>query len=87
MSWDELLACSGVARQQIDEVAAAVAQARSGVFMWAMGLTHHALGRTTSSLLQISLARGFLGRQAAVSRQFVGIRTFRASGPWGSRLR
>ena len=66
VSWDELLACSGVARQQIDEVAAAVAQARSGVFMWAMGLTHHAHGTDNIlALANLALARGFLGRPSS----------------------
>ena len=63
VSWGELLAGSGVRRQQIDEAAAAVAQARRGVFMWAMGLTHHAHGTdNVLALANLALARGFLGR-------------------------
>ena len=75
VSWDELLAASGVRRHQIDEVAAAVAQARSGVFMWAMGLTHHAHGTDNIlALANLALARGFRGRPGSGLLPIRGVR-------------
>lgn len=62
-SWDGLVAGSGVPRAQIEECARLIGAARSGVFMWAMGLTHHTNGTDTiRALANIALARGFLGR-------------------------
>jgi anaerobic selenocysteine-containing dehydrogenase len=43
-SWDGLVAASGVARDQIARAVDLLAAARRGVFLWAMGLTHHAHG-------------------------------------------
>lgn len=62
-SWDALIAASGVSRDQIDEVTTVIAQASSAIFMWAMGLTHHAHGTdNVRALANIALARGFLGK-------------------------
>ena len=63
MTWAELLAGSGVPRSQIDAAADLISQAPNAIFMWAMGLTHHAHG--TDNILataNLALARGFLGR-------------------------
>lgn len=63
VSWDELVHGSGVPRTQIDACVSMLAEARSGIFMWAMGLTHHTNGTDTIRALgNIALARGFLGR-------------------------
>lgn len=62
-SWDDLVRGSGVARADIDECARMIGEAGSGIFMWAMGLTHHTNGTDTiRALANIALARGFLGR-------------------------
>jgi molybdopterin-dependent oxidoreductase alpha subunit len=65
-SWDELSRASGVARADLDAAVEMIGGARRGIFMWAMGLTHHAWG--TDSILalgNLALARGWLGRPGA----------------------
>ena len=65
-SWDTLVEASGVPRAQIDETVRMLAQARRGILMWAMGLTHHAHGvDNVSALANLALARGWLGRPGA----------------------
>ena len=50
-------------RAQIDEVADALIAAPKAIFMWAMGLTHHAHGTdNVLALANLALARGFIGR-------------------------
>ncbi|MBI5948313.1 MAG: FdhF/YdeP family oxidoreductase [Chloroflexi bacterium] len=62
-SWDDLVRDSGVPRAEIDRVVRMLIGARRGVFMWAMGLTHHASGvETIEALANLALARGWLGR-------------------------
>lgn len=61
--WDTLVAGSGVSRVDIDACVRMIAGASSGIFMWAMGLTHHENGTDTiRALANVALARGFLGR-------------------------
>src|SRR5207249_3559568 len=62
-SWDELVGRSGVARPEIERAVTMLAEARRGVFCWAMGLTHHAHGvDNVLALANLALARGWLGR-------------------------
>jgi molybdopterin-dependent oxidoreductase alpha subunit len=62
-AWDDLERVSGVPRAQIDEAVDMIVKAKRGIFLWAMGLTHHVFG--TDNILALSnlaLARGWLGR-------------------------
>ncbi|HVT43430.1 MAG TPA: FdhF/YdeP family oxidoreductase [Thermoanaerobaculia bacterium] len=62
-SWDELVRASGVSRPDIDRTVAAILGARRGIFLWAMGLTHHVHGvDNILALANLALARGWLGR-------------------------
>jgi molybdopterin-dependent oxidoreductase alpha subunit len=62
-SWEALVAASGVPRGEIQRAVDALLGARRGVFMWAMGLTHHAHGvDNVQALANLALARGWLGR-------------------------
>jgi molybdopterin-dependent oxidoreductase alpha subunit len=62
-SWHELIDDCGVPRDQIDEAVAMINAAPSAIFMWAMGLTHHAHGTdNVLALGNLALARGFLGK-------------------------
>ena len=57
---------SGVPLAHIRQAAALVSQARRGIFMWSMGLTHHEHGTDNIRALgNLALARGFLGRPGA----------------------
>jgi molybdopterin-dependent oxidoreductase alpha subunit len=61
--WNILLEASGVPRDQIDEAVALMANARRGILMWAMGLTHHAHGvDNILALSNLALSQGWLGR-------------------------
>jgi molybdopterin-dependent oxidoreductase alpha subunit len=65
-SWDDLVTASGLTRPEIDQAVAMLAGARSGILMWAMGLTHHTHGvDNILALANLALARGWLGRPAA----------------------
>ncbi|HJV22353.1 MAG TPA: FdhF/YdeP family oxidoreductase [Holophagaceae bacterium] len=64
--WDLLLAECGVPRPQIDAVVSALLKAKSGVALWAMGLTHHVHGvDNILALGNLWLSRGWLGREGA----------------------
>ncbi|MFN8585887.1 MAG: FdhF/YdeP family oxidoreductase [Dehalococcoidia bacterium] len=60
--WDELIAACGVPRAQIDEAVRLLVEARRGILMWAMGLTHHAHGvDNVQSLVNLALSLGWFG--------------------------
>jgi molybdopterin-dependent oxidoreductase alpha subunit len=62
-AWPVLVEQSGVARGEIERAADMLCTARRGVFLWAMGLTHHAHGvDNVLALANLALARGWLGR-------------------------
>jgi len=62
-SWDELTEACGVPRAQIDEAVGMLVAAKRGIFLWAMGLTHHQNGvDNITALANLALARGWLGR-------------------------
>ncbi|MBU6241743.1 MAG: molybdopterin-dependent oxidoreductase, partial [Acidobacteria bacterium] len=61
--WSDLVERSGVAKAQIDECVALLAPAKSAIFMWAMGLTHHTHGvDNIRALANLAMSRGFLGQ-------------------------
>ncbi|MBB6669799.1 FdhF/YdeP family oxidoreductase [Cohnella nanjingensis] len=63
-SWDRLERSSGLSRARIEELAVLLARARSGVFVWSMGLTQHRFGTDNiSQVANLALLRGFLGRE------------------------
>ncbi|MBX3424780.1 MAG: FdhF/YdeP family oxidoreductase [Pirellulales bacterium] len=65
-SWDEIVAISGVPREQIDALAAAYARCRSAVFSWTMGITHHAHGvENVQAICNLALLRGMVGKPGA----------------------
>jgi molybdopterin-dependent oxidoreductase alpha subunit len=60
--WDDLIELCGVPRAEIDECVRMLCAAKSAVFMWAMGLTHHVHGvDNIRALANLAMARGFLG--------------------------
>ncbi len=61
--WHDIVDACGVARPTIDRVVDALAKVDRGIFLWAMGLTHHANGvENIESLSNVALARGWLGK-------------------------
>jgi molybdopterin-dependent oxidoreductase alpha subunit len=63
-SWETLLAESGLARADVDRTVTALIEAKRGVLLWAMGLTHHEHGvSNVAALANVALARGWVGRE------------------------
>jgi molybdopterin-dependent oxidoreductase alpha subunit len=66
VSWDEIREKSGVARGDIDQIAARYASAKNVVFSWTMGITHHAHGvQNVEAIANLALLRGMVGRPHA----------------------
>jgi len=65
-SWEELETSSGIATQDIKKIAEQYAKAKNVVFVWAMGITHHAHGvANVQSIVNLALLRGMIGRKNA----------------------
>ncbi|HEY9792875.1 MAG TPA: FdhF/YdeP family oxidoreductase [Candidatus Obscuribacterales bacterium] len=65
-SWQKIELNSGVTRADIEKMAAMIGDAKSVVFAWAMGLTHHAWGvDNILALSNVALATGNIGRPGA----------------------
>ncbi len=63
MSWDEIVAKSGIDRDQIRTIAGVYAKSQRTVFAWTMGITHHAHGvQNVQAIANLAMARGMLGR-------------------------
>jgi molybdopterin-dependent oxidoreductase alpha subunit len=64
LDWDGLERESGTSRQEMERFAELLHGAERGIFVWSMGLTQHAHGvETIQALVNVALARGFLGRE------------------------
>jgi molybdopterin-dependent oxidoreductase alpha subunit len=62
--FEALVQASGAKREDVERFADIVANAKTGVFIWSMGLTQHAHGSdTVAALICLALSRGFVGRQ------------------------
>jgi molybdopterin-dependent oxidoreductase alpha subunit len=65
-TWDELENSSGVSRVVMEEVARKYARAKSAVFGWTMGITHHLHGtENVRAIVNLALLRGMVGRPKA----------------------
>ena len=63
-AWQELEQASGLQRASMEEFANLIAKARTGVFVWSMGITQHANGaEAVQMILNTGLLRGFIGRE------------------------
>jgi molybdopterin-dependent oxidoreductase alpha subunit len=66
LSWDAIVASSGVSKPHIDELAAEYAASKRAVFAWTMGVTHHLHGAATvQAIAQLALMRRMVGRPGA----------------------
>ena len=62
--WEFLERESGTTRQEMRRFAEMLRDATNGIFVWSMGLTQHAHGvETIQALINVGLARGWLGRE------------------------
>ncbi len=63
LEFDALAAASGLGRDAIEEFAAMLRDAKNAVFVWSMGITQHVYGGdAVSMVLNVGLARGYVGR-------------------------
>ena len=66
LSWDEIVAKSGVAKGEIDSLAEQYAASQRAVFAWTMGITHHLHGAATvQAIAALALMRRMVGRPGA----------------------
>ncbi len=62
-SWAEIETATGLRRAELERVAAIYCRARSTIFAWGMGLTHHLNGvANVEALAGLALLRGMVGR-------------------------
>jgi molybdopterin-dependent oxidoreductase alpha subunit len=62
-SWELLEASSGTSREEMLRFARMVAEAKTAIFVWSMGITQHADGvANVRAIVDLALARGFIGR-------------------------
>src|SRR2546421_9443731 len=63
-SWEELERQSGLRRQAMFDFAEMYARARTAVFVWSMGITHHRFGvDNVKAIVNLGLAGGIVGRE------------------------
>jgi len=66
LPWDEIVEKSGVAKAEIDRMAADYARAKRVVFAWTMGVTHQLHGAATvQAIASLALLRRMIGRPGA----------------------
>ncbi|NCY02611.1 MAG: histidine kinase, partial [Planctomycetia bacterium] len=66
LSWEEIVAASGVSRPEIDTIAAEYAASRRAIFAWTMGVTHQLHGAATvQAIASLALMRRMVGRPGA----------------------
>ncbi|HUN81924.1 MAG TPA: FdhF/YdeP family oxidoreductase [Phycisphaerae bacterium] len=66
LNWDDIQFRSGVDRAGIERIADRYIAARSAVFAWTMGVTHHEHGvQNIHAIINLALMRGMVGRPHA----------------------
>lgn len=64
--WADIETACGIARRDIEAVAAIYARSKHAVFAWGMGMTHHAHGvQNIESITSLALLRGMIGKRNA----------------------
>ncbi len=65
-SWELLEAASGASREEMLRFARLLAEAKTAIFVWSMGITQHADGvSNVRSIVDLALSRGFIGKPKA----------------------
>ncbi|MGA4688717.1 FdhF/YdeP family oxidoreductase [Rhodococcus sp. AB351] len=66
VDWDEVVAATGLSRQQITEAAQMLRRSKATVFCWAMGLTQHRNAvATIKEICNLAFAQGNIGKPGA----------------------
>ncbi|WP_018133448.1 FdhF/YdeP family oxidoreductase [Effusibacillus pohliae] len=83
--WETLEKSSGLSRERMYEFAKLLAEAKSAVFVWSMGLTQHRFGTDNiSQVANLALLRGFLGREHCGLMPIRGHSGVQGSGEMGA---
>ena len=65
-SWQTLESTSGISREEIEKTAQIYLKSKNTVFVWAMGITHHAFGvDNVQAIVNLALMRGMVGKKYA----------------------
>lgn len=65
-TWDEIVALTGIEKPDIERIARRLMDAKSPVFAWGMGITHHANGsENVEAIASLALLCGAIGRPGA----------------------
>jgi anaerobic selenocysteine-containing dehydrogenase len=63
-SWEELERLSGTSRQEMEGLARMLAEARTAILVWSMGVTQHEFGEdNVRAVVNLGLSKGFVGRE------------------------
>ena len=84
-SWDEIVQSSGIDKERIIELSNSLAEAKTGVMVWALGLTMHK--HATDNISQVSnlaLLRGWLGGKNKGLMPLRGHSSVQGSGEMGA---
>jgi molybdopterin-dependent oxidoreductase alpha subunit len=66
VSWEEITASSGIAKETIEKLAEQYIKSEKVIFAWAMGITHHEHGvENVESIVNLVLLRGMIGKPHA----------------------
>ena len=66
LTWPEIETCCGISREKISQAGRLYSEARSAVFAWGMGMTHHVNGvENIEYISNLALLRGMIGRPGA----------------------
>lgn len=66
VSWEEIVAKSGVDQATIQTLAKVYGASKGSIFSWTMGITHHTHGvQNVQAIVNLALLRGMIGRPGA----------------------
>jgi molybdopterin-dependent oxidoreductase alpha subunit len=84
LSWDEIVAASGVSKAELDSMAEQYAASKRPVFAWTMGITHHLHGAATvQAIAALALMRRMVGRPGAGLQPIRGHSNIQGMGTMG----
>lgn len=85
LNWEDLVRSSGLSKERIYQFARLLAEAKSGVFVWSMGLTQHRFGTDNiSQVANLAMLRGFIGREHCGVMPIRGHSGVQGSGEMGA---
>ncbi len=85
LDWAMLEKSSGLSKERMLEFAELLAQSKSGVFIWSMGLTQHRFATDNiSQVANLAMLRGFIGRKHCGVMPIRGHSSVQGSGEMGA---